>query len=128
MLSLGPLVPIPERTDPSSTPNQPNSGHVHLSEVYRRRFFSVTPFWCHADGTTASVLVVYAASAGIGGDGPPEWAISARIFADIAAMMAGRPNSRKMRAMPAWITPAVCVPGRRQGAGRASPARQAGLV
>src|SRR5689334_15953641 len=45
---------------------------IKSTEVYRRHFFSVTPLRCHADGTTASVSVIYAAWAGIGGDGPPE--------------------------------------------------------
>jgi len=31
-------------------------------------------------------------------------------------MKAGSPTARKMRPIPAWITPAVWVPGGRQGA------------
>jgi hypothetical protein len=81
----------------------------------------------HADEATASVLVVYATSAGIGGDGPPEWHPSARVFADIAAMKAGGPGSHKMRVVPAGITPVVWVPGDREGAPRASPAKRAGV-
>ena len=46
------------------------------------------------------------------------------IFPQIAAMKASRPTSRKIRAMPAWISPAVRVPGARQGAGWARPARK----
>jgi hypothetical protein len=59
----------------------------------------------------------------MGDDGPPACRVSEQIFADIAAMKAGSPIPRKMRAMPAWITPAVWVPDGRQGAGSASPSR-----
>ena len=38
----------------------------------------------------------------------------------------GRPTARKRRAMPAWIRPAVRVPGGRQGAGSARPGTRAG--
>jgi hypothetical protein len=39
----------------------------------------------------------------MGDDGAPACGISERIFADIAAMKAGRPTPRKMRPMPAWL-------------------------
>ena len=38
----------------------------------------------------------------------------------------GRPTTRKRRARPAWIRPAVRVPGGRQGAGSARPGTRAG--
>src|SRR4051794_31504772 len=99
-----------------------------LPEVYSRHFSLVPPERGHVTGTMASGLFVYAAWAAIGDDGSSTHRASGRIFADIAAMKAGRPMPRKIRKMPAWITPAVWVPGGRQGAGSASPARRAGSV
>jgi hypothetical protein len=52
-----------------------------------------------------------------GADDPLVPAVAAPIFPEIAAMKAGRPTSRKIRATPAWICPAVRVPGARQGGG-----------
>src|SRR5437764_206583 len=63
-----------------------------------------------------------------GADDPLVLDAAASIFPQIAAMKADRPTSRKIRAMPAWISPAVRVPGARQGAGWARPARRAGSV
>src|SRR3954453_23002730 len=89
---------------------------------------SCPPERVHVTGTMASGLFVYAAWAAIGDDGSSTHRASGRIFAAIAAMKAGRPLPRQIRKMPAWITPAVWVPGGRQGAGSASPARRAGSV
>ena len=50
-----------------------------------------------------------------------------RHFFQTAAIKADRPTSRKIRAMPAWISPAVRVPGaRRGGLGQAGQARRVG--
>src|SRR5690349_20948534 len=103
-------------------------GLAHNAEVYRRHFCSVAPERDHVGGMTSSASVAYAAWAGVGDDGPPECCASARIFADIAAMKAGSPTVCKRRPIPAWITPAVWVPGGRQGAGLASPSRRAGSL
>src|SRR3954453_17580883 len=74
------------------------------------------------------VGVAYAALSASGADDPLVLDAAASIFPQIAAMKADRPTSRKIRAMPAWISPAVRVPGARQGAGWARPARRAGSV
>ena len=72
--------------------------------------------------------MTYAALAVGGADAALVLGAVALIFPQIAAMRAGRPTSRKIRTMPAWISPAVRVPGARQGAGSAKPARPAGSV
>jgi len=59
--------------------------------------------------------VTYAALAASGADDPLVPGAVAAIFLQIAAMKAGSPTSRKIRAMPAWISPAVRVPGRATG-------------
>src|SRR4051812_49927244 len=71
------------------------------------------------------VGVAYAALSASGADDPLVLDAAASIFPQIAAMKADRPTSRKIRAMPAWISLAVRVPGARQGAGWARPARRA---
>jgi hypothetical protein len=55
--------------------------------------------------------VTYAALSGSGADNPLVLDAVEAIFPQIAAMKANRPTSRKIRAMPAWISPAVRVPG-----------------
>src|SRR3954462_2432382 len=60
------------------------------------------------------VGVAYAALSASGADDPLVLDAAASIFPQIAAMKADRPTSRKIRAMPAWISPAVRVPGARQ--------------
>src|SRR4051794_2880976 len=72
------------------------------------------------------VGVAYAALSASGADDPLVLDAAASIFPQIAAMKADRPTSRKIRAMPAWISPAGRGPGARQGAGWARPARRAG--
>src|SRR4051794_25414884 len=74
------------------------------------------------------VGVAYAALSASGADDPLVLDAAASISPQIAAMKADRPTSRKIRAMPAWISPAVRVPGARQGAGRARPGTRAGAV
>src|SRR3954447_7158184 len=49
-------------------------------------------------------------------------------FRQIAGMRADGPTPRKSRARPAWISPAVRVPGGRQGAVAARPGTRAGSV
>src|SRR4051812_6112686 len=49
-------------------------------------------------------------------------------FRQIAGMRADGPTPRKSRVRPAWISPAVRVPGGRQGAGAARPGTRAGSV
>src|SRR3954462_11068402 len=49
-------------------------------------------------------------------------------FRQIAGMRADGPTPRKSRARPAWISPAVRVPGGRQGARAARPGMRAGSV
>ena len=91
--------------------------NISTTVVSRRHFFSVAPDWRHVTGTTMAALVTYAALSASGADDPLVADAVAPIFPQIAAMKAGRPTSRKIRAMPAWISPAVRVPGARQGAG-----------
>src|SRR4051794_2804457 len=82
----------------------------------------------HDRNDDGGVGVAYAALSASGADDPLVLDAAASIFPQIAAMKADRPTSRKIRAMPAWISPAVRVPGARQGAGWARPARRAGSV
>ena len=96
--------------------------------VSRRRFFAAAPDWSHVTGTMMVDLADYAALAVGGADDPLVPALGAPIFPQIAAMKAGSPTSRKIRAMPAWISPAVRVPGARQGAGSARLAKRMGSV
>src|SRR3954449_1108121 len=49
-------------------------------------------------------------------------------FRQTAGMSADGPTPRKSRARPAWISPAVRVPGGRQGAAAARPGTRAGSV
>src|SRR5215210_3432398 len=49
-------------------------------------------------------------------------------FRQIAGMRADGPTPRKSRVRPAWISPAVHVPGGRHGAGAARPGMRAGSV
>ena len=72
--------------------------------------------------------MTYAALLASGANDPLVPDAVAPIFPQIAALKADRPTSRKIRAMPAWISPAVRVPGARQGAGWARSARRAGSV
>ena len=72
--------------------------------------------------------MTYAALSASGADDPLVADAVAPIFPQIAAMKADRPTSRKIRTMPAWISPAIRVPGARQGAGSAKPAKRAGSV
>ena len=53
----------------------------------------------------------YAALLASGADDPLVADAVASIFPQNAAMKADRPTSRKIRALPAWIRPAVRVPG-----------------
>src|SRR3954470_3577145 len=63
---------------------------------------------------------------GSGGGRPVRRPSPGRNSGGIAATRAGRPTPRKRRARPAWIRPAVRVPGGRQGAGSARPGTRAG--
>src|SRR5690349_6668503 len=94
--------------------------------VSRRHFFVAAPDWRHVTGTMMGGLAGYAALAVGGADDPLVPAVGAPIFPQIAAMKVGSPTSRKIRAMPAWTSPAVGVPGARQGAGSARPAKRTG--
>jgi hypothetical protein len=54
-----------------------------------------------------------------GTDDPPVPGAASPIFLQIAAMKAGSPTSRKIRAMPAWINPAVGVAARNRNVANA---------
>src|SRR5215213_10897 len=99
-----------------------------FTEVYRRRPSPLVLERGDADDVGGSDRPGYAALAVTGG-GRPVLRRPVRDSGGIAATRAGRPTTRKMRAMPAWIRPAVRVPGGRrgrQGAGSASPGMRAG--
>src|SRR3954454_5941446 len=92
--------------------------YINISEVYRRRPSSLAS---ERGGVGGSDRSGYAALAATGGDRPVRRPSPGRNSGGIAATRAGRPTTRKRRARPAWIRPAVRVPGGRQGAGSARP-------
>src|SRR3954449_3709266 len=100
---------------------------VHsVSEVYRRRPSSLVLERGDAGDVGGSDRSGYAALAATGGGRPVRRRLAGPNSGGIAATRAGRPTPRKIRAMPAWIRPAVRVPGGRQGAGSARPGTRAG--
>src|ERR671927_1095182 len=97
-----------------------------VSEVYRRR---PSPLVLERGGmgdVEGSDRSGYAALAVTGGGRLVLRPSPGRNSGGIAATRAGRPTPRERRAMPAWIRPAVRVPGGRQGAGSARPGTRAG--
>jgi hypothetical protein len=91
------------------------------SEVYRQRVSALAVDRERRDDVLALKSLAYAdltaPGAGCSASGP----VSGRNFDGITGMRAAGPSTRKMRAMPAWISPAVRVPGGRHGAGSARP-------
>src|SRR3954453_10376572 len=115
--------------DFKSTPPEPlalQARVVQLSEVYRRRPSSLVLERGGIGDVGGSDRSGYAALAVTGGGRPVRRPSPGRNSGGIAATRAGRPTPRKIRAMPAWIRPAVRVPGGRQGAGSARPGTRAG--
>src|SRR6476660_10223275 len=105
-----------------------NSMNLDLTEVYRQRPSSLVSERGGIGDAGGSDRSGYTALAVIGGGRPVPRPSPGRNSGGIAATRAGRPTTRKRRAMPAWIRPAVRVPGGRQGAGAARPGRRAGSV
>src|SRR5438270_10217939 len=99
---------------------------LHEAEVYRRRPSPAVLEPGDAGDVEGSDRSGYAALAATGGDRPVRRPSPGRNSGGIAATRAGRPTTRKRRARPARISPAVRVPGGRQGAGSARPGTRAG--
>src|SRR3954465_6855814 len=100
--------------------------YAYETEVYRQRPSPAVLEPGDAGDVEGSDRPGYAALAVTGGGRPALRPMSGRNSGGIAATRAGRPTPRKIRAMPAWIRPAVRVPGGRQGAGSARPRTRAG--
>ena len=79
-------------------------------------------------GVMAPGLLVQAALAAADARLPACRLVGGSDFREVAGMKADGPTPRKSRARPAWISPAVRVPGGRQGAGAARPGMRAGSV
>src|SRR4051812_21394258 len=98
----------------------------YFTEVYRQPNLSPAVNRGGRVGVMTSGASVQAASASVDVPLRADRSLRRSDFREIASMRAGGPTPRKRRARPAWIRPAVRVPGGRQGAGSARPGTRAG--
>src|SRR3954454_3900127 len=98
------------------------------TEVYRQRDLPPAANCGRVVGVRTSGVLAQAALEAADDSTGAAWTSWRFDFGEVRAMRAGRPTTRKIRAMPAWISPAVrALPGR-QGAGLARPGMRAGSV
>src|SRR5437764_7614931 len=97
-----------------------------MTEVYRQLTLPPGGMGGGTVGVLTSRLWAQAAWALAGGRRPACRPVRRSDFRAIAGMRADGPTPRKSRARPARISPAVRVPGGRQGAGLARPGARAG--